>query len=83
MPKELNESLLALNEELDKHPALSDSEREALSDLAAKIQEEVGGEISQDRPNELEVFVAQFEESHPDLSKVIKRVIDGLSGMGI
>ncbi len=88
MPEKLKSTLDALGKELDNHTKLTSDERDALIELSAKIREELdttsdtsaGDEVA---ATELEKWVTHFRESHPDLSKMIRRVVDGLSGMGI
>ena len=79
MASELEKSLVELNQELDRHPGLSDEERKALTALAKRIESQNSSEESE----ELQKWTIQFRESHPALSKVITKVFDSLSAMGI
>ena len=82
MPEKLKSTLDELNKELDLHPQLSEDEKSSLLDLSKKIRQEIGAADELDA-NEIEKWVTHFRESHPDLSKMLRRVVDGLSGMGI
>lgn len=79
MSKELTQALQSLTQELEKHPELSTDDKASLTRLAQTIE----SEVQESSLNELEQWVTHFNEEHPSLTKVIRRVMDGLSGMGI
>lgn len=93
MSQDLKVALNALTEELNQHPELSGEEKVALAGLADKIQQELKVVEDPNHPQDkvdlgsqsgdLEVLMTKFNVEHPALTKVIKRVVDGLSGMGI
>lgn len=93
MSHDLKVALTALMEELNQHPQLNDEEQAALARLAIKIKDELSVIEDPNHPQEkidlgsqsgdLEVFMTKFHVEHPALTKVLKRVVDGLSGMGI
>ena len=92
MSQELKQALSALNQELDHHPQLDQEEKAALIKLTNKIHLELDQFDDPNHPSDkvnlapqasdLEVIMTKLSAEHPALTKVVKRIADGLSGMG-
>ena len=81
-------TLAELEEELRALPSFDDETRKVLEETVQEIQ----SALAPDEPGELQpesladrlgATAQQFEESHPTLTGIISRLIDGLGQMGI
>ena len=86
--KRIKATLAELEEELRTMPSVDCETRRVLEETVAEIQ----SALAPDEPGELEpeslvdrlgATTQQFEESHPTLTGIISRLIDGLGQMGI
>ena len=78
---ELEAELQAM-EDLDDETRLV-LEQAALEILAAVDRHEPGSDAPQTLMDRLRIATQQFEESHPTLTGILSRLIDGLGQMGI
>jgi hypothetical protein len=78
---ELEEELYSLEELDDDSRAVL---REAVREIQAALREEEPGDLkSQSLTDRLTDVTHEFEGSHPTLTGIISRLIDGLGQMGI
>ena len=81
--------LTQLRDELESGKPVTEQDRELLRKLASDIQSELagagGGSTADHAPaiERLKAAVTRFEVSHPDLTAVMERVVNGLQDMGI
>lgn len=57
--------------------------RQAVQDIRAALHEDEVGLQSQSLIQRLSEVTAKFEGSHPELTSVVARLVDGLAQMGI
>jgi hypothetical protein len=86
--KKIKATLAELEEELRTLPSVDHETRRVLEETVAEIQsalapDEPGELESQSLIDRLSETTQQFEASHPTLSGIITRLIDGLGQMGI
>lgn len=87
MPKDrLKEVLTELRARLDQEQQVQPEDREALSDLAVRVElmiNESKEHWEEGVVDELEKQVIQYEEAHPVIARVINQIITTLNGMGL
>ncbi len=86
--KKIKATLAELEEELRTLPSVDNETRKVLEETVQEIQ----SALAPDEPGELQpqslvdrlgATTQEFEESHPTLTGIISRLIDGLGQMGI
>ena len=87
MPKDsLNEVLTELRSHLDQEEQVQPEDREALNDLAVRVElmiNESKEHWDEGVLDELEKQVIEYEEAHPVIARVISQIITTLNGMGL
>lgn len=86
--QKIKAAITELENELGSLSSLDDETRQALEDAVREIQTALGPEESDDlQPqslmDRLGATAQEFEESHPTLTGIVSRLIDGLGQMGI
>ncbi len=87
MPKDsLNEALTELRSRLDQEERVQPEDREALNELAARVElmiNESKEHWDEGVLDELEKQVIGYEEAHPVIARVISQILTTLNGMGL
>lgn len=87
MPKQtLKNSVSELKTHLEDDSAVIGEDKEALNDLAARLEVMINGTSEhweEGLVDELEKQVIQYEEAHPVVARVISQIITTLNGMGL
>jgi hypothetical protein len=87
MPKQtLKNSVSELKNHLDESEVVTGEDKEALTDLAARIEVMINGSAEhweEGLVDELEKQVILYEEAHPVIARVISQIITTLNGMGL
>ena len=87
MPKEkLQNSVTELKTHLDDAGEVSTDDKEALTDLAVRLEVMLNGSAEHWEEGLVEEFekqLIQYEEAHPLIARVISQIITTLNGMGL
>jgi hypothetical protein len=83
MQAQLKAQLKQLRASLEGTPNLGDDDLKALQALDSEIQTILGGQSPADMENKIEQQAVAFEGKYPQLSAVLRDVMDTLSKMGI
>ncbi len=87
MPKDkLKSSVSELRGHLDENQAVEGDNKEALNDLAARIEMMIDGSAEhweEGLVDELEKQIILYEEDHPVIARVISQIVTTLNGMGL
>ncbi len=87
MPKEeLQNSVSELKTHLNGAAEVSTDDKEALTDLAVRLEVMLNGSAEhweEDLVEEFEKQLIQYEEAHPLIARVISQIITTLNGMGL
>ena len=85
--QKLHDAIRDLHQVLETTENLTDEDRAELESVIGEIREVLGDPESAPRPDTLRgrltAAVERFEDRYPELTKVIGRVADSLSEMGI
>lgn len=88
--EDLRETLRELDEELAQVDSLDDESRKLLESAAAEIHEALHKHAAEEKKIEPETWteqlsdsVREFESSHPNLSRLVGNLINGLAQLGI
>lgn len=86
--EKLRATVTELEQELHSLPAVDDESREllqqAMREIRAALHQEQPLELRPDSMSDrLRVAASKFEGSHPALTAILSRIIDGLGQMGI
>ncbi len=86
--QKIKTTITELENELRSLPSLDEATRQALEEAVREIQTALGPEESGDLQQQslmerLGSTAQQFEDSHPTLTGIVTRLIDGLGQMGI
>ena len=86
--EKLRATVTELEQELRLLPAVDDESRallqEAMREIRAVLRQEQPSELPPDSVTDrLRVAASEFEGSHPTLTAILSRIIDGLGQMGI
>ncbi len=86
--EKLRATVLELEQELRSLPAVDDEARQVLQDAMSKIRAALHEQEEVERQREtlrdqLQTAANEFEGSHPTLTGLLSRLVDGLGQMGI
>lgn len=89
--RELRDTLVQLDEQLEATKAVDDRVRERLREAVGELQEALDGsdaqggraELQRSLRDRLSEAAQHFEGQHPALTAALSRVIDALSALGI
>ncbi len=83
---QLRATLSELHEELKEIDQLDDQTREMLTNTANELDEVLGEEASEQRQTlsqQLSDVAQEFEDSHPQLTRLLGSIVDALAQLGI
>ncbi len=83
---QLRATLSELHEELKDIDQLDDQTREMLTNTANELDEVLGEEASEQRQTlsqQLSDVAQEFEDSHPQLTRLLGSIVDALAQLGI
>lgn len=83
MQESLKEKLAQFRQSLDQMKQLDDESAQMLRDIDAEIQNVLQGNEQDGLENRIEQQAVAFEGEHPQLSAILRDVMDTLSKMGI
>jgi hypothetical protein len=83
MQAQLKAQLEQLRASLEDVKNLADDDLQALQSLDSEIQTILAGQSPADMENKIELQAVAFEGKYPQLSAVLRDVMDTLSKMGI
>lgn len=83
MKESLKQHLEQLHDTLSKGEPLDGESKDLLKQLDADIQKVLSGEEDDGLSNRLEQQAVEFEGQHPQLSAILRDIMDALSKMGI
>ena len=86
--EKLRATVLELEQELRSLPTVDDEARQVLQDAMRQIrtalhEEEQAEQQRQTLRDQLQAAATEFEGSHPTLTGLLSRLVDGLGQMGI
>ncbi len=86
--EKLRATVLELEQELRSLPTVDDEARQVLQDAMRQIrtalhEEEQAEQQRQTLRDQLQTAATEFEGSHPTLTGLLSRLVDGLGQMGI
>ena len=83
MQEELKTKLAALKASLENMGELDDESRQLLMQVDTDIQAVLGGAQSPSLDSQLEKQAVQFDSQHPQISAILRGIIESLGKMGI
>ncbi len=83
MQEELKTKLAVLKTSLENIDELDDESRQLLMQVDADIQTVLNGQDTPSLDRQLEKKAVQFEGQHPQISAILRDIIDALGKMGI
>ncbi|EAT12752.1 DUF4404 family protein [Bermanella marisrubri] len=83
MKESLKQHLEQLHDTLSKGEPLDSESKDLLKQLDADIQKVLSGEEDEGLSYRLEQQAVDFEGQHPQLSAILRDIMDALSKMGI
>ncbi len=83
MQEELKTKLAVLKTSLENTGELDDESRQLLMQVDADIQAALGGAQSPSLDRRLEKQAVQFDGQHPQISAILRDIIESLGKMGI